>query len=45
MARPLLTTLLLIVSVLTTGCDNWPCKKGKPCGHACISKQDTCHKG
>lgn len=38
--------LILPVLLAGSGCgENWPCKKGKPCGNACISKEDTCHKG
>lgn len=29
--------------LMASSCD-WPCKKGQRCGHACISKLDTCHK-
>lgn len=39
-----------IVAILTSlmmlsACDaSWFCKKGKPCGRACIEKSKTCHK-
>jgi hypothetical protein len=39
----LVQTFAVVVMVLLAlgGCKT--CKKGKPCGKTCISKQDTCH--
>jgi hypothetical protein len=40
----LLVTMLTFLTGSVAGCGDWPCKKGKPCGGACIEKSDTCHK-
>lgn len=36
--------LCLVVLVAVSGCQK-KCKKGKPCGNTCISKEYTCNKG
>jgi nucleoid-associated protein YgaU len=39
------TTLVLALSLgMTTTAFAKNCKKGKPCGNACIAKEDVCHK-
>jgi hypothetical protein len=39
------TTLVLALSLgMTTTAFAKNCKKGKPCGNACIAKKDVCHK-
>jgi hypothetical protein len=37
-------TIVAVMPVLAASSCDWPCKKGQRCGHACISKLDTCHK-
>jgi hypothetical protein len=41
MLRIIFVTVLAVVAV--SGCQK-QCKKGKPCGNACISKEYTCNK-
>jgi surface polysaccharide O-acyltransferase-like enzyme len=36
--------LALLVVLTLTGCQKI-CKKGKPCGNTCISRDKTCHRG
>ena len=43
--RALLLTILLAVSFgMSNDVFARNCKKGKPCGNSCISKNDVCHK-
>ena len=36
--------MVLCFLVLGSNADARDCKKGKPCGNSCISKNDVCHK-